>query len=152
MTRTIHSENGHRPRGIQYRRAPTPTPPAAPSLIFAPPCADPVRAARGHKPEPCTDSGRGSSGDISDEDEYRIKVECKNAILPTVQQGQDGELESVERGVDSAGNPGTFRPVSSTAPSPPERAAPLTSCTAIYHKQQMTRTRPGLSSLVTKTV
>ena len=118
--------------------APTSAPPAAPSPS-APvaPAPAPTQSAppAGTNPSPAPTQGGGSSGDISAEDEYRIKVECKNAILPTVQQGKM-ENWIVERdGVDSAGNPqyistGQFNGTLATGKSGTFNFV----CTAIYHK------------------
>ena len=118
--------------------APTSVPSAAPSPS-APvaPAPAPTQSAPpvGTKPSPAPTQGTGSSGGVSTDEEYGVKLECKNAISSTVMQGKM-ENWIVERdGVDASGNPqyistGQFNGTLLTGKSGTFNFT----CTAVYHK------------------
>ena len=118
--------------------APTSVPSAdpSPSAPVAPAPA-PTQSAPpvGTKPSPAPTQGTGSSGDVSTDEEYGVKLECKNAISSTVVQGKM-ENWIVERdGVDASGNPqyiskGQFNGTLLTGKSGTFNFT----CTAVYHK------------------
>ena len=104
---------------------------AAPTSV---PSADPSPSAP-VAPAPAPTQGTGSSGDVSTDEEYGVKLECKNAISSTVVQGKM-ENWIVERdGVDASGNPqyiskGQFNGTLLTGKSGTFNFT----CTAVYHK------------------
>ena len=118
--------------------APTSVPSAdpSPSAPVAPAPA-PTQSAPpvGTKPSPAPTQGTGSSGGVSTDEEYGVKLECKNAISSTVMQGKM-ENWIVERdGVDASGNPqyistGQFNGTLLTGKSGTFNFT----CTAVYHK------------------
>ena len=118
--------------------APTAAPSSAPSPS-APvaPAPAPTQSAPpvGTKPSPAPTQGTGSSGGVSTDEEYGVKLECKNAISSTVMQGKM-ENWIVERdGVDASGNPqyistGQFNGTLLTGKSGTFNFT----CTAVYHK------------------
>ena len=118
--------------------APTSAPSAEPSPS-APmtPAPAPTQSAPpvGTKPSPAPTQGTGSSGGVSTDEEYGVKLECKNAISSTVMQGKM-ENWIVERdGVDASGNPqyistGQFNGTLLTGKSGTFNFT----CTAVYHK------------------
>ena len=120
--------------------APTSVPSAAPSPS-APvaPAPAPTQSAPpvGTKPSPAPTQGTGSSGGVSTDEEYGVKLECKNAISSTVMQGKM-ENWIVERdGVDASGNPqyistGQFNGTLLTGKSGTFNF----SCTVVYHQDK----------------
>ena len=104
---------------------------AAPTSV---PSADPSPSAP-VAPAPAPTQGTGSSGGVSTDEEYGVKLECKNAISSTVMQGKM-ENWIVERdGVDASGNPqyistGQFNGTLLTGKSGTFNFT----CTAVYHK------------------
>ena len=118
--------------------APTSVPSADPSPSApAAPAPAPTQSAPpvGTKPSPAPTQGTGSSGGVSTDEEYGVKLECKNAISSTVMQGKM-ENWIVERdGVDASGNPqyistGQFNGTLLTGKSGTFNFT----CTAVYHK------------------
>ena len=120
--------------------APTSVPSAAPSPS-APvaPAPAPTQSAPpvGANPSPTPTQGTGSSGGVSTDEEYGVKLECKNAISSTVMQGKM-ENWIVERdGVDASGNPqyistGQFNGTLLTGKSGTFNF----SCTVVYHQDK----------------
>ena len=120
--------------------APTSVPSAAPSPSApVPPAPAPTQSAPpvGTKPSPAPTQGTGSSGGVSTDEEYGVKLECKNAISSTVMQGKM-ENWIVERdGVDASGNPqyistGQFNGTLLTGKSGTFNF----SCTVVYHQDK----------------
>ena len=119
--------------------APTSAPSAVPSPAPSAPAPAPTQSAPpvGTKPSPAPTQGTGPSGGVSTDEEYGVKLECKNAISSTVMQGKM-ENWIVERdGVDASGNPqyistGQFNGTLLTGKSGTFNFT----CTALYHQDK----------------
>lgn len=88
--------------------APTAAPSSAPSPSApAAPAPAPTQSAPpvGTKPSSGPTQDAGSSSDVSADEEYGVKTECKSALSQTVQTGSVGNWMIERDGVDNSGRP-----------------------------------------------
>ena len=119
--------------------APTSVPSASPSPsapVAPAPAPTQSTPSAGTKPSATPTSGTGSSGDLTTEEEYGVKSECKSALSQTVQQGKLENWTVQRDGVDSSGRPqylskGQFNGTLLTGKS----GTFDFTCTVVYHQE-----------------
>ena len=87
--------------------APTSAPSAVPSPAPSAPAPAPTQSAPpvGTNPSSGPTQDAGSSSDVSANEEYGVKTECKSALSQTVQTGSVGNWMIERDGVDNSGRP-----------------------------------------------
>ena len=118
--------------------APTSAPSAVPSPAPSAPAPAPTQSAPpvGTNPSSGPTQDAGSSSDVSANEEYGVKTECKSALSQTVQTGSVGNWMIERDGVDNSGRPqylakGQLRGTLLTGKS----GTFDFTCTVVYHQE-----------------